>query len=790
MGAAHGGQVLVSLATAELVRDGALDGIEFVELGEFRLRGLSRLERVFQLVAPGLVREFPPFPESRADHSSLPLQVTSFVGRDAEVAGTLDALLRSRVVTLTGVGGVGKTRLAVEVAAQAAPGFRDGTWVWELATARDPELLPELALTVFRLQPRAGFAASDILSEFLRSKELLWVLDNCEHLLRPVAQLVEEIVRTCPGVRVLATSREGLSVGGEQILVVPSFDTPGPDADLEEIAGSEAVRLFVDRARAVKVGFVLDEHSAGPVARVCRRLDGIALAIELAAARVAVLSPDEIARRVDQRFQLLAGGRRGVVERHQTLRAAIDWSYDLLGDAEQRLLDAVSVFNGGFSLDAAEAVATANELERDEVFEVLASLVSRSLVIANTDEVDTRYRLFETIRDYAEEHLDRGPSPDRVHTQHASYFASFAEQAMSRRLDDELWEHRLEAELPNLWSALTWAVDSHNLDTVLRLASLWNTTVMTASDYAINTVLAPIAESALAIHGATEHPRYPAALVGSAHHALSRGDPRLAHRRCDEAEHAEARLGTEPSASLRLIRAMIATVEGNLDESLRHTTQAIDLARAHGDPGLAVILALHASTLVRAGNSIDAEPYADEAVTLARRIGNPKLRESALGVAAYALGDTQPQRALELAWEALEPSLATGTRTPAWAFAADLAARLGNSHDALTLFAHAIDDWNWFGAQPVVGAMLGRVADLLTTDNPEAAVVLHAASATHAPDFVQAPHVLEARAQAHDAEAAALDLTRRQQLCAEGEAMDLDAAIAYAHTAIDRVVAA
>jgi hypothetical protein len=234
---------------------------------------------------------------------------------------------------------------------------------------------------------------------------------------------------------------------------------------------------------------------------------------------------------------------------------------------------------------------------------------------------------------------------------------------------------------------------------------------------------------------------------------------------------------------------MIATVEGNLTETLKHTTQAIELARAHGDPGLAVILALHASALVRADDSIGAEPYAEEAVTLAQRIGNPKPRESALGVAAYALGGTQPQRALELAREALEPSLATGTRTPAWAFAADLAARLGDSYDALTLFARAIDDWNWFGSRPVVGAMLGRVADLLATDNAEAAVVLHAASATHAPDFVQAPHVLEARRQAHELEAAALDDTRRQELCAEGEAMDLDRAIAYAHTAINRALA-
>ncbi|MEX2031359.1 MAG: LuxR family transcriptional regulator, partial [Dehalococcoidia bacterium] len=323
-------------------------------------------------------------------------------------------LADARVVSLTGVGGVGKTRLALEVGAEVMPDFRDGVWLVELAGVRDPEAVPDVVIGTFGLQPRAGLSASEALQEFLQTKTLLLLVDNCEHLLRAVASLVDDVVRACPGVRVLATSREGLNVAGERILAVASLEVPDDAEDLAAIADCDAVVLFVERARAVKAGFVLDDSNARDVAQICRHLDGIALAIELAAARVAMLTPPDLARRLDQRFRLLSGGQRSAVERHQTLRAAVDWSYDLLSEAEQQLLDRLSIFVGGFSLDAAETVAAGGVVAPDAVFDALAALVARSLVVADTEGVDTRYRLLETIRQYAQEHLDGGGDGDRL----------------------------------------------------------------------------------------------------------------------------------------------------------------------------------------------------------------------------------------------------------------------------------------------------------------------------------------------------------------------------------------
>ena len=354
MAVGHGGQVLVSLATEELVRDTLPSELGLVELGEHRLRDLSRAERVFQLRAAGLAAEFPALRSLDALPGNLPVQVTSFVGREQQLTRVARDLREARLVSLTGVGGVGKTRLALAVAAEVAPEYRDGAWLVELAGVRDPDGVPDAVVATFGLQPSGGRSATETLLEFLRGKQLLLVLDNCEHLLRVVADLVGSVMRGCPDVRMLATSREGLNVAGEHMLGVPSLGMADEGADLETVAGCDAVVLFVDRARAVRAGFALDDTNVAAVAQVCRRLDGIALAIELAAARVAMLTPNELARRLDQRFRLLAGGQRGVVERHQTLRAAIDWSYDLLSEAEQVLLARLAVFVGGFSLEAAE----------------------------------------------------------------------------------------------------------------------------------------------------------------------------------------------------------------------------------------------------------------------------------------------------------------------------------------------------------------------------------------------------------------------------------------------------
>jgi predicted ATPase/class 3 adenylate cyclase len=398
--AAHGGQVLVTKATRDLV-DGRLgSGLGLKRLGEFRLRDLADPELIYQLTHADLQLDFPPIRTVAERTGNLPLQVSSFIGRARELEQIAGALGEARLVTLTGAGGVGKTRLALQAAGQMAPRFSDGAWLCELAPVRDPAGVDDAVAAVFSVTAPAGQSTQDALAEFLRSKKLLLVLDNCEHLLEGAAALADVLQRSCERLVILATSREGLGIEGERLVPVPPLEVPGSDADLAAISQAEAVRLYAERAAAVKPDFVVTTENAAAVAAVVLRLDGIALAIELAAARIAAMTPAELARRLQRSFAVLAAGRRGAVAHHQTLRATIDWSYRLLTVPEQQLLGRLSVFAGGCTLEAAEAVCAGEGIDPDMVFELLANLVARSLVVAEEHGLESRYRLLETIRQY------------------------------------------------------------------------------------------------------------------------------------------------------------------------------------------------------------------------------------------------------------------------------------------------------------------------------------------------------------------------------------------------------
>jgi predicted ATPase len=312
------------------------------------------------------------------------------------------------------------------------PRFREGAWLIELAPVRDPDDVVDACAAVFGVAARAGQTLVEALIEFLATKQLLLVVDNCEHVLDPVADLVDELGRSCPGVFVLATSREGLAIVGERILAVPSLASPPADATLHVVAASDAVQLFMDRAHAADGTFVLSLDNAGAVVRVCRRLDGVPLAIELAAARVSLMSPAELASALDHRFDLLAGGRRGAVKRQQTLRATIDWSYDLLSEAEQRLLARLAVFAGGCTREAAEVVCAGEPLEARAIFGLLGALVARSLVVAERAEPDSRYRLLETIREYAEERLAEHHETRLLRDRHGHWYADYRDRCCSQ----------------------------------------------------------------------------------------------------------------------------------------------------------------------------------------------------------------------------------------------------------------------------------------------------------------------------------------------------------------------
>ena len=370
-------------------------------------------ELIFQLIHADLPVDFPPIHTVAERTGNLPLQVSSFIGRARELEQTAAALDEARLVTLTGAGGVGKTRLALQVAGQVSPRFGDGAWLCELAPVRDVAGVDDAVAAVFSVTAPAGLSTSEALVEFLRGKQLLLVLDNCEHLLEGAAALAGVLQRSCERLVILATSREGLGIEGERLVPVPPLAVPGTDADLTAITQAEAVRLFAERAAAVKPEFAVTAENAAPVAAAVRRLDGIALAIELAAARIAAMTPAELARRLERSFAVLGAGRRGTLPHHQTLRATIDWSYQLLAEPEQRLLARLSVFAGGCTLEAAETVCGGDGIDPDTVFELLANLVARSLVVTEEHGPETRYRLLETIRQYGEERLTEAGETDR-----------------------------------------------------------------------------------------------------------------------------------------------------------------------------------------------------------------------------------------------------------------------------------------------------------------------------------------------------------------------------------------
>jgi len=476
---AHGGQILMFGGTYELVRDAPLAGLAARPLGEHLLRDLARPEEIYQVIGSGLPAEFPPLRSLDHVPNNLPVQLTTFIGRSRELKEIRRLLEGTRLLTLMGPGGAGKTRLALQVAAEAMDDYADGVWLVELASLSDAALvLPKIASTL-GLRESLGQTLADTLTEYLRTKVLLIVLDNCEHLAAACAEVIETLLQRCPNLRVLATSQEALGIPGEVGFAVPSLSLPDPERQVgaEDLTQYEAVRLFIDRALLGKPDFHLTARNGPLVAQVVRRLDGIPLAIELAAARTKVMSVEQIASRLDDRFRLLTTGGRTVASRHQTLKAAMDWSYELLSEHERMLLRRLSAFAGGWTLEAAEAVCAGDGLEGEEVLDLLSHLVDRSLVLVQELNGESRYRLLETVRQYARDRLAETDEPGRVRGRHRDWFLELAEQAEAQLqgAQQATLLDRLEEEHDNLRAALEWCrLDTERPDLGLRLSgALW-----------------------------------------------------------------------------------------------------------------------------------------------------------------------------------------------------------------------------------------------------------------------------------------------------------------------------
>lgn len=464
LNAAHGGQVLLSLPTEELVRDLLPPGAQLRHLGEHRLRDLARPEHLFQLIAPDLPSDFAGLRSLEAVPNNLPVQLTSFVGREREMAEVRRLLASTRLLTLTGMGGTGKTRLSLQVAAEVLDGFPDGVWLVEFANISEASLVVETVAAALDLRQEADRPLTSTLINFLRDRHLLLVFDNCEHVVAACARLAETLLRSAPRLRILASSREPLSIAGETAWPLPPLSLPdhwreiteGPDA-LERLTQYEAVRLFIERATIARPAFQLSNDNVPLVAQICWRLDGIPLAIELAAARIRVLTLQQIAERLDNRFHLLTTGTRTAVPRQQTLRSLIDWSYDLLTDNERALFRRLSLFVRGRTLEAIETVCAGDGVEAWEVVDLLGQLVDKSLVTVEKDpETGARYFLLESIWDYSNEKLIEAGEFDRYRIKHLDYFLSFIEDAAPRIMGSSQrdWLAKVELEDLNLRYAI------------------------------------------------------------------------------------------------------------------------------------------------------------------------------------------------------------------------------------------------------------------------------------------------------------------------------------------------
>jgi len=633
---AHGGQTVLSGATEPLVVDQLPPDVSLTDLGSHPLRDLPRRERVVQLCHPDLHNDFPPLrAASTVVSHNLPVQLTNFIGRRHETTRLREALGANRLVTLTGAGGAGKTRLAVHTAEQLVGEFADGVCYVDLAPVTHPDVVAVTAVRALGLPDQPGRSTMDTLLRFIRGRRMLMVLDNCEHLLDASATLVATLLAGAPRLTVLATSREPLGVSGEAMWQVPSLSL-----------ADDALELFADRARLAESGFSITDDNAAAVTEVCRRLDGMPLAIELAAARVRSLSLTEIVESLHDCFRLLTGGSRTVVRRQQTLRASVDWSHALLTETERTLFRRLAVFLGGFDRDAAQTIAGDGTLERYQVLDQLTLLVDKSLVVAENSGGSTRYRLLETVRQYALEKLSESGEADSVRSRHRDYYTSMAaELDAPARADHERRLGQAETDMDNLRGAFGWSLENRDTDLALSLASslqpLWWTRGRMLEGRAwFNTALS---ESTVLTGNPVD--------VAAAVHARALADKaRLDCWVAGEASMGGAQQALEIARELDdpALLARVLTTCGftagytdNAELAPTYFAEAAGLARALDDRWTLIqILAWQANTSATAGYPLPAGMAAEEGCALAEAIGD----WSGLRICRLSRGWAQLQR--------------------------------------------------------------------------------------------------------------------------------------------------
>jgi predicted ATPase/DNA-binding SARP family transcriptional activator len=718
-------------------------------------------------------------PNAAVSSTNLPVRLTSFVGREHDTNRVAAALAAARLVTLWGVGGVGKSRLAIECAAGLASGYRDGVWQCELSRVASADAVAHALGAALRVTEGGSPTIEGRLVEFLSGRQLLLVMDNCEHLVDAVARLVGAVLTDCPGVSVLATSRERLSVDGEHLVPVEPLPLPASGTEAFGAARPAAVRLFAERAGAACHGFAITPDNAAAVADICRRLDGLPLAIELAAARLRTLSVHELADRLDQRFRLLTGGPRLASPHHRTLRATVDWSYALLDPQQRRVLEHLSVFAGTFTIDAAAAVCGDPE---DGTEDVLAALVDRSMVVADTTGTKTRFQLLETMRVYARERLEARSQAAVARSRHADHYLAVAETVTAQLYgpDEVAAAAALDADWDEMRAAHRLVLARKDTEPALRLAAALYWYAL----FGMNAEAPAWAARAVDLTQAHTHPLFPAATGTAGVGCWMRGDLAAATA---FGTRGLAAAGKDPSLRFPLdVLGAVALFEGRLDDALNHFTEAATAAANtndyyHHTHLLGDIALVHAYQ----GRHDMARHVADQARRVAHATANPSATAWSLYVDGEIRLTRDPDGAAALLDSSIELARAVGssfTVGVALVSASSVRARHGDPNEARRTFREVVDHWHALGNWTQQWITLRNVVELLLRiDALEAAATLFGA--------VQAAHTV---APAYGADARRLDAARHEldralgtgrvaAAILRGEQMTPDDAVAFAH---------
>ena len=659
MNAAHGGQVLLSKVVVDRVNDRLPPDASVRDLGFVRLRDLASAEHLYQLVHPQLQQDFPALRSLETTPNNLPQQVTSFVGREEDIAKVRQLLLTARLLTLLGPGGIGKTRLSLQSAADMLDGFRDGAWLVELASQTDPGLVPQIVAQALGVREESSVPLMATLGAHLKSRQLLLILDNCEHLVAACAELADKLLRAARDLHIVATSREPLRITGEHIYSLLPLALPDSTTRLDPGLAtlSPAVELFVDRARQQQPGFELNERNVAAVVEICRRLDGIPLALELAAARVGALTVEEIAKRLDDRFRLLTGGARTALQRQQTLRATIDWSFELLSDAERVVFARLAVFAGGWTIEAAEAVAAGAPIPETAMLDLTAGLIDKSLVVCESNDSVHRSSMLETIREYAAEKLAETADRDAIRDRHLDFYLALADKANKKLIRGTFTEgiEEIDRERENLLAAQAWCNfgetrASRGLRLVFDLQGYWDQ----RAQYGTGLRLASVALNHVAAGAPTLERGQ--ALVAASQLAYRMGHYGQARNHAAEGVSILRNQGPRPlfaDALIRLAHPLIAL--GDIPTAQRHLEERLTLVRAIGDERRIASTLNTMAELHRLNNKLElAAPLYEEGLALALgKCDPPTLAVYQLNVALVSVLRGDLVRAHTLLREAL-----------------------------------------------------------------------------------------------------------------------------------------